>query len=547
MNSGISLTPGHSGEDYLFVGDYADGQITITGPGEYHLSSDLNTSSQEYGIQIESPDVVLDGYGYSLFGSGNYSTGVNVLSSGKYSVVKNISSLAGFYRGVVSDGDYSTIFDIYAHDNTVAGIYSFGNHSEIAQNLALFNGIIGIYSFGNDSNITSNYAFFNYDGIVSQGNYARIFSNAAGGNTYFGICAGGAHDGPEPGDRGYGYYAYVADNVAIVNSIGIYNWLPHAVIEYNSVFQNEGVGIELSRHSNNTTVWRNYISDNPIGVALTDKAMNVSVIRNLIRADNNSGFYMNYQGGQGSGFIYDNFVASQVHINGTGQIDNFLWTNPSGPTPGLNLIGGPNIAGNFWTNQERSGWSDSQPPQKSGYSPEPYEILAGSGVYDTAPLVRPGNNVSAFSDDWTIIYPGGTTTHPKYSDIMYITQAKPGATLNTVTVDGSPVEPESHYVFYEIENDHTIETEGGPVPGQIHVRFEVSPTLGTYPSEVQFMDTSLGNPTSWFWQFGDGGNSTLQNPSHTYFVPGTYSVSLRAVNNQSGGSRVCNGCIEVRE
>ena len=31
---------------------------------------------------------------------------------------------------------------------------------------------------------------------------------------------------------------------------------------------------------------------------------------------------------------------------------------------------------------------------------------------------------------------------------------------------------------------------------------------------------------SWNWSFGDGSNSTLQNPSHTYATDGSYTVSL---------------------
>jgi PKD repeat protein len=41
-----------------------------------------------------------------------------------------------------------------------------------------------------------------------------------------------------------------------------------------------------------------------------------------------------------------------------------------------------------------------------------------------------------------------------------------------------------------------------------------------------FTDQSSGNPTSWYWQFGDGTSSTLQNPSHQYASSGTYIVTL---------------------
>lgn len=47
---------------------------------------------------------------------------------------------------------------------------------------------------------------------------------------------------------------------------------------------------------------------------------------------------------------------------------------------------------------------------------------------------------------------------------------------------------------------------------------------------IFFTDLSLNNPTSWFWDFGDGSNSTTQHPYHVYQLSGTYSVSLIASN-----------------
>ncbi len=50
---------------------------------------------------------------------------------------------------------------------------------------------------------------------------------------------------------------------------------------------------------------------------------------------------------------------------------------------------------------------------------------------------------------------------------------------------------------------------------------------------INFMDNSTHNPTSWFWDFGDGATSMTQNPSHTYTSSGVYSVML-VVSNTSG-------------
>lgn len=47
---------------------------------------------------------------------------------------------------------------------------------------------------------------------------------------------------------------------------------------------------------------------------------------------------------------------------------------------------------------------------------------------------------------------------------------------------------------------------------------------------VQFKDQSSGIPVSWAWDFGDGTNSTDQNPLHTYTNDGTYTVKLTSTN-----------------
>jgi len=56
--------------------------------------------------------------------------------------------------------------------------------------------------------------------------------------------------------------------------------------------------------------------------------------------------------------------------------------------------------------------------------------------------------------------------------------------------------------------------------------FNATPTSGCAPLTVNFTDQSTGNITSWGWTFGDGGTSTLQNPSHQYTSAGSYNVTL---------------------
>ncbi len=48
---------------------------------------------------------------------------------------------------------------------------------------------------------------------------------------------------------------------------------------------------------------------------------------------------------------------------------------------------------------------------------------------------------------------------------------------------------------------------------------------------INFTDQSTNSPTSWYWIFGDGSTSTLQNPSHVYSTGGSYTVKLQTTNS----------------
>jgi len=65
----------------------------------------------------------------------------------------------------------------------------------------------------------------------------------------------------------------------------------------------------------------------------------------------------------------------------------------------------------------------------------------------------------------------------------------------------------------------------------LSVQFSANPATVCVNTPVQFSDqTTGGTITSWNWSFPNGSpaTSTLQNPTVTYFQPGTYAVSLTA-------------------
>jgi PKD repeat protein len=76
--------------------------------------------------------------------------------------------------------------------------------------------------------------------------------------------------------------------------------------------------------------------------------------------------------------------------------------------------------------------------------------------------------------------------------------------------------------------------------------FTTTPTSGKIPLAVNFADTSDASPMKWYWDFGDGSNSTEQNPTHTYTTTGTYNVSLKAWNDLGSDTMEKTDFVTVR-
>ncbi len=76
--------------------------------------------------------------------------------------------------------------------------------------------------------------------------------------------------------------------------------------------------------------------------------------------------------------------------------------------------------------------------------------------------------------------------------------------------------------------------------------FEANSVLnGAAPLEVSFTDLSPNNPSSWNWEFGDGGNSAIQNPTYTYENFGLYSVNLTVEEPKGTATEVLKNLVMV--
>lgn len=81
-------------------------------------------------------------------------------------------------------------------------------------------------------------------------------------------------------------------------------------------------------------------------------------------------------------------------------------------------------------------------------------------------------------------------------------------------------------VSNEFGQADTTKTEYISVVGDLVSKFAMDPAGGKAPLTVTFEDRSIGGPTAWAWDFGDGSKSTEKNPTHTFKTAGSYDVKL---------------------
>jgi gliding motility-associated-like protein len=112
------------------------------------------------------------------------------------------------------------------------------------------------------------------------------------------------------------------------------------------------------------------------------------------------------------------------------------------------------------------------------------------------------------------------------------------STVKNPTVTYS--QPGTYTVRLVIKNssgvDEEIKTNYISVFPSPSASFSANLTTACVPATIQFADQSTtppgaGSIVSWAWDFGDGSNSTQQNPSHTYTNTGFYTVSLQITSS----------------
>jgi PKD repeat protein len=117
--------------------------------------------------------------------------------------------------------------------------------------------------------------------------------------------------------------------------------------------------------------------------------------------------------------------------------------------------------------------------------------------------------------------------HPEAGDIT-IDLISPGYYAKEISKNETILEP--LWMFYG-GNTSTGARLGFYVYARKFANFSATNTTASRSEKIYFTDTSDTSPVRWFWDFGDGVNSTLPNPVHTYDNTGNYTVKMTAWND----------------
>jgi len=158
----------------------------------------------------------------------------------------------------------------------------------------------------------------------------------------------------------------------------------------------------------------------------------------------------------------------------------------------------------------------------------------------TAPLAVQFNDTSraGIPATWVWSFGDGNTSALRNPSHIYSVPGNFTVTLTAGNEAGSDIATKTGYI--NVTSPQSLELAASFT--------NITPREGTASLTVQFRDISTGSPTTWNWTFGDigaGNTSTLQNPSHIYTTPGSYSVNLTVTGTGGTNMTVKTGFVKV--
>lgn len=124
----------------------------------------------------------------------------------------------------------------------------------------------------------------------------------------------------------------------------------------------------------------------------------------------------------------------------------------------------------------------------------------------------------------TLGYTSGGVTYGRERQGVTFTPAIALSPMGTTTSHGSVARDSSGYYHAAwVEAGEVVYHNNVPEPV---VEFAADVVSGEQVLDVSFTSLTSGVVDTYLWEFGDGETSTMENPTHSYALPGTYTVTL---------------------
>jgi PKD repeat protein len=298
-----------------------------------------------------------------------------------------------------------------------------------------------------------------------------------------------------------GYYAYGYVGANILNNV-IYSNL-------NNGIYCEGDDPVEPKIINNTIVNN---SEKGIFYHGNFDSVDFKIVNNII-ADNDIGIYSNDS--KGANIIYNDIWGNNSNYEGldiplTDISEDPLLLDPMNFNFNIDPLspcidaGDPEIMDPDGTVSDIGAFYVAQPPDAD------FEADIVQGNY---PLTIHFSDASFGNvSSWLWTFGDESTSTEKNPTHTYATAGSFTVSLTVTGVGGTDT---------EIKSDFITVTVPPPVAA-----FTCDQTSGNMPFTVVFINNSSGDISNWSWDFGDGGTSDEQNPSHTYTAEGTFTVTL---------------------
>ncbi|MEM2031021.1 MAG: NosD domain-containing protein [Archaeoglobaceae archaeon] len=340
----------------------------ITKSGYYKLNKSISglLSGKDYCIKISADNVVLDGQGFSITGTGS---GKGIFVQANNVTIKNVS-VSGYYDGIfLSLSSNNTIENCTLSGNYEEGIHLYSSNNNIIRSNKVSGNVRGIYLHSSSNNLMEN-------NMISNNNDYGIHLSSSSDNivknndfTNCGLVVYDSYNNRVENNYVNGkplVYLENASNRIISNAGQVILVNSNNITVRDLVISNATIGIELW-NSSDIRIMNNNISNNEGGIVLAYSSNN-TIASNSISNNNRAGIYPYYSS---NNLIYNNL------FNNTNNFEIYDSTSTWNTTlrQGRNILGGNWLGGNAWLSPDGTGFSQiCSDSNADGICDSPYVI-----------------------------------------------------------------------------------------------------------------------------------------------------------------------------